>query len=754
MWIKRALFTNFGPHRKLDLTFQQGLVGIFGFNGAGKSTVTDGIYAALTNDFSRFPGIKDDCINLLSEPDEESSIYLEGEHNGSRFELFRGLRVPKGTPRNSLIVDGGEAITNANNIESELEEKLGVNGRLIGTYVFVAQWTMFDFLDKTGGERAATYQVLCGTGKAEEICKGIERLLKADANLTFEVIDNSDELNTRIGERETEIDKMSEQLQTAMDRLMKPDKLEQAKTIKAKRVEWTRLSAEIQKLSASRQTLELNLSRATAAFDSKAALLSEAEELLQELVTHVEPARRVLDTAERHRKSSKARQDRLTSIEKHEGTIVRLIGQIEKLQAAKAAAQAQLSARKLPFLHPEDPDREQHVSERMTVQSKLDHLVEIDETIRDGGVIECPTCGTKTADMKHLTHLDGEMASLRQKLGELDGLIELIDGCRKAAATHKQWAEAQQAGIASTDRGIETAREQIDSAQAQIDTLRSVPDTEEPPPAESVADASQALKDHLAQVTLVDEARKLKQQAEINLVTARANAKNNLDQLGKAQKQLTANAVSDATFEKVEKALARHEEAKLKVAAAEARVQAARDSLEEAQKDLEELKAVIARNQKARKFVKNMQVIREEIMHRQCLPQVVATANLQDLEVEMNNVLQTFGGPFWVEATDDLLFNAHLPGMPPVSALRLSGGQKCVLAVAFRPAISALFDTDLGMMVLDEPTAGMDERNVGYLAEALAAYASRVRGNRQVILISHSLQLRPSFDQVIEIGVN
>ena len=93
------------------------------------------------------------------------------------------------------------------------------------------------------------------------------------------------------------------------------------------------------------------------------------------------------------------------------------------------------------------------------------------------------------------------------------------------------------------------------------------------------------------------------------------------------------------------------------------------------------------------------------------------------------------------------------PGEPERPADRLSGGQKGVLAVAFRSAVSSLFGDEIGMMCLDEPTAGMDDRNVSCLSEALNKFAAQVRGKRQVIMITHADALRPSFDQVIDIGV-
>jgi DNA repair exonuclease SbcCD ATPase subunit len=46
----------------------------------------------------------------------------------------------------------------------------------------------------------------------------------------------------------------------------------------------------------------------------------------------------------------------------------------------------------------------------------------------------------------------------------------------------------------------------------------------------------------------------------------------------------------------------------------------------------------------------------------------------------------------------------------------------------------------------------MDANNVAHLSDSLQAYAAKVRGKRQVIMITHAEGLRHAFDHVIEIG--
>ena len=137
-----------------------------------------------------------------------------------------------------------------------------------------------------------------------------------------------------------------------------------------------------------------------------------------------------------------------------------------------------------------------------------------------------------------------------------------------------------------------------------------------------------------------------------------------------------------------------------------------------------------------------------EITHRDGLPTRVSQTNLAKLEGYVNDELSNFGDPFWVETGEDLQFIVHKPGEPPQTAPWLSTGWKCVLAASFWMTIVTTWGC--GMLCLDEPTANLDEDNRAFLAEALSRLTGRIRGNRQVIMVSHAEELRSSFDQVID----
>ena len=210
--------------------------------------------------------------------------------------------------------------------------------------------------------------------------------------------------------------------------------------------------------------------------------------------------------------------------------------------------------------------------------------------------------------------------------------------------------------------------------------------------------------------------------------------------------------VADDLYERAVSRLAEHEGLAVEVSGVEGRISAKQEALSGYQTLLDELREKMERH-------KTMGALREvvsdvrDVFHWQNLPKKVAQANLMGITGEINEALEIFGSPFWVEADVNLSFKVHFPNSPARSAGSLSGGQKAVLAICFRVAVNRLFGMDTGMMFLDEPTAGLDNDNVEYFQGALSVLAAEVRDKRQLVIITHAAELRGTFDQVIEMGV-
>jgi DNA repair exonuclease SbcCD ATPase subunit len=718
MHIERITLKNFGKHELLDVSLQTGLIGIFGANGSGKSTLVDAAYVALTNDWSRFEGVKTDNIRTGSEAKDESSIYLEGRHDGVKFQLLRSLRPN----RNELTIDGVKGtITKANDIQYALEHQFGVDMRLIRSFVFVAQWELFSFMADTPGERAKTYQYLCNTGKAEQIVAECDKLLAQDRDLLAPVFDNTDELLTRIGANKEAMTEASTQLADVSRKIMPPETEKKAKAVVSKRETWDLLNDEL----VPKQQLLLARRNAKNAATSLAANRESLLKDLEELVEHLRPSANAAELALRQFKqfeANKARRSQLVAEQaRHQHDLDELV-----------------PPRKPPVMTIRDaaPSREAFAE----ADTERKRLTKILRDFDSGNLTSCPTCGMPVEDLSsHLEHYREQVRELTETAAEHARVLEEIKQEREAV-------EGYNLDLRQYQNAKAIMTQALTSCQSELAALQEL---DEP-------DADKA--------TLEADIAALKEQ-ERNLVTARNLLRESVEASAKASAALTAvqeriveietgikNAtVSDELLVRAVKALELHTHATVEAAGLKERIRAFEASIKQDEAEIKKIKTRVEQGRKAREFAAMLQDV-QSVMHRQALPQDVAQENLEDMEADINAVLAMFGNPFWIETASDLTFTAHFPGQPPIAAARLSGGQKSVLAVAFRTAVQSMFSDELGMLVLDEPTAGLDSVNVAYLAEAIARFAAELRGRRQVIMISHADALRSSFDQVIELS--
>ena len=176
----------------------------------------------------------------------------------------------------------------------------------------------------------------------------------------------------------------------------------------------------------------------------------------------------------------------------------------------------------------------------------------------------------------------------------------------------------------------------------------------------------------------------------------------------------------------------------------------AKESKNRAASILSQLKTRLANKVKIRNLLKTVSEVRD-LFHWNQLPKAVSQANLELLVAGINTNLQLFNNSFVVEADCDLTFKVFFPGQQPVKARQLSGGQKVILAIAFRAALDQVFGNDVGMMFLDEPTSGLDADNMHCFHEALQKLAAKTGEDRQLVVITHVHELSSAFDQLVEV---
>jgi exonuclease SbcC len=250
---------------------------------------------------------------------------------------------------------------------------------------------------------------------------------------------------------------------------------------------------------------------------------------------------------------------------------------------------------------------------------------------------------------------------------------------------------------------------------------------------------------------------------QADLQTAKTNLKTTESQLAASQRSLASDATeqqrlkdivetncpSQDEYDGAKAALQAHTAVYETYTTAKVTLGVRQESLVTAKKALADLEAALIRQERQHNVLSTLYRA-AQVFHWNELPKKVAQANLRAIVRDVNENLVLFESPFTVEADDSLTFIVNFPGRAPVEAVQLSGGQKVVLAVAFRTALGRVFGNDVGMMFMDEPTAGLDADNIGYFHEALQRFASKMATKSQLVVVTHVDGLGHAADQRIE----
>lgn len=717
MYIKKLTVRNVGPHRKLDIEFKCGLVGIVGRNGCGKSTVVNLLYAVLTNDWSRFEGVKADCINNQSKQEDRAFAEIAVEHNGINFTLRRSLR-----PNKSVFIyddDPANEMTNSEKITEELRKIIGVDSGVLDRFVFKQQHLIYDFLAATDGERKKAFQKLCGTEHCETVWLALGRFIATNTEARQGIVDNSDKLLTDIETLKAE----NEQYATQIEEL-KPFVLSQ-KTL---------------------ATIEAILHAAIA--------LKAAEQQRNDLQTKIEANEEKLQTAKTALDEEKEYEDAVRKkFDKYQE-------QIETARAIKVAwtqydtaktrfetAKTKLEKAKEDLDSLEKPDvtfdqavYDALLQQRTEKQARKTHLDSVLRNFEKTGRTECPTCLTP------VTSLQDQIKTYRTEVDELTGwLATATTEIDAMVATQKVLRKYEQVSTKLTS-----------AYEAATDVMNSIDEPVEPGMSRAEAIKTISKFDELKQILETTESqRRIRETAVTRATTALSTCQSQLDEVLikiKESQIVTSSTktytINDELVASVKTRRAKHNEIVPEVTRLHTLVEANEKSITRYEQDLENLRLVVKRNRKMKQLVELLDQVRD-VVHRDRLPNLVAVANMERMEDGINDNLAKFGNPFWVETSqEDLAFIVHKPGEPPQPAGRLSTGQKVILAISFWLSLASV----VGLLALDEPTANLDEDNRSFLADALSSLSTKISGHRQIIMVTHADNLRGCFDQIVALG--
>lgn len=704
---------NFGKHRHQVFEFHPRLTGIIGQNGSGKSTILIGVYICLTGDYSILPGVKTDNICQFASDDEPSHLILTFEHGGVTARVTRHLRPAAQT----TLELPGETVRGDKTVNPRILEILGVASQIVQQYALVMQGEMFAPLAVGPADRAKSFQRLFGIEQAERGYTAIGNWLNTSGNITVPDVKALEDAVTQNKRQLRPLDNRLRELARRFDFANRQvSEHPSAETIK-------RFESKMAKTQLRDNKRRLRDTTMNSATQQRAALA--------DIERDIQPITQLLEVRKAEYDQARADRVRLEEYMKERARRMRVQGMIDRLIRERGSWVAPT-----PPDNPVPLDEEGWVAAQEALQDLSDRcrvFRNMLKTFDEQGSAECPTCGTMAESIRPIIDVARrDLPGLDQQRRELDARIhatrmyslDVRDYEKALAANAEQLAQLQEALGEEPVTPVAETFEQLDAKITEYEDFG-------------------------------DSLRELQEERSA-LVKALASVDGTIETYNVEIARLVSEIASVSETEE-QYVAAKAEQAELGTLAAEyQRVTGQRQSLiagtERLQQQIVAAEEAARRAQALSEFIEKLRRARE-ILHRDNLPRLVSHSYLGMLSSEINGVLDTFEADFHVTPEEGLTFTAHFFDGRTQSAARLSGGQRVVLAWAFRMAVNATFASDLGMLGLDEPTEYLDEHNisrVGYALERL----KRLSDSRglQVIMVTHERSLAPTFDTVTQLS--
>jgi len=704
MRIDKVELKNIGVIRSGVFDMSSNLVALVGPNGSGKSTLLNSIYAALTNDFSRFGSSKAAAVNNAADG-EHAYIRLEGQHQGRKFTLLRSL-----VPGKNEFVWTGDSVkfTRADDVDAEVRNVLGVSKTILDKYIFVAQGDMFDFLDQTPSVRAKLFQHMCGVEEAAKVHQACSAFLSRTR--AHDVVDTTSQIDADITHLNLALAADAAAVTNAMHSMMSP----------AARAELVRLLDETTAYEKQAEAYRNTAHQVTIAQGNVQAAAAR----LVELDATIAPLREYIDAnAEAYAQAKAA----ITAAQQASVAVNRM----QELLLTRSRLQERISQLV-------EPDSAQLLSPHDSAQAfgligQAQRAIQQYDSVRKQHTKQCPTCLQSIQD----SHIQ----LLRQEAEKATSLISQLEPRLKLSASTQQ---------AITQYAAEKAQltQSFEHADQQLATLTSV----------STAAAGVDLRTHefVADYTRKLHAEQAAQRERAGVANALAGYESSLAvwsaEAARAQTALASlRPLSPESAAQSRALVTQADEARLSYRVHRMAHSDRAVACGKLWRQKEHIQAEIARAAKRTQVLEVASRVLDAF-HWDALPKRVTQSNLELLVADINSNLVDFQAPFTVEVTDDLSFHVHFPDRRPLDAKQLSGGQKVMLALAFRLSLDRIFGGGIGMLFLDEPSAGLDVVNQTIFYETLRNIVARTSEPRQLVVVTHTTGLGKFFDSVVELG--
>lgn len=169
MIFKKLVLKNFKSHKHTVVDFSQGINIIVGENGAGKSTILEGISFAL---FKQHTAKKIDSLIMNNTDSMEVSLEFETNHG-----VYKIVREKKSNLKSSLFKKEGDDFIHIcsgdKEVLNQMESILNIDSDLFLNAIYVRQGEIAELVNKTVAEKKQLISKLLGLDSLETVWKNL-----------------------------------------------------------------------------------------------------------------------------------------------------------------------------------------------------------------------------------------------------------------------------------------------------------------------------------------------------------------------------------------------------------------------------------------------------------------------------------------------------------------------------------------------------------------------------------------------------
>jgi DNA repair exonuclease SbcCD ATPase subunit len=701
MRIEAVEIKNGCQHRAFKDEFGPGVIVIEGPNGSGKSNLIKLIVRGITGLAMNYGKKEDD----LTFNETQGFVKVDFSVAGQKGTIMRNLKSAS-----CKMTFGGRDYKTVKEIDEAIFGILGISSKVMAEIVMAQQGKIESVLFQAPAERARSMQELFGTLQAEKLREILAEDL-ADTPIasradTIRQLEDGLQVSIKgpLAQAMNDLGAVRGVMLTPMDKTYSEEVVRNYETQQANKMA---LDTSIRDEGECKSQLEKH--------DARMAVLIKTYSDNLAVINDLRPLAQTI-------------REKIASADKNK--------MIKGLRDAAIRSLQECTA-KLSLPEPQCQASQANLDKARALLNTLDNEIQTLRTLVQsvGGKTVCPTCqqpvsaeliAAKTA---RLNELQPQAAGVANAVNQSESLI------RSWTQQYAQW-----------QADINNARTTHVKLQ---ETIASLPEVTIPSDQELALD-----KETVGDFDALERAQARTQADLNNMQGFRATIADGLakaTERRKAVEQCQVAMGDMVLYQTSKEKLEKHNKAVLAEATLAGRIATLQDQQKSTEAQISTLKAEEAKLEKVKEWRELLEKARQ-CLHRDQLPNLVAQSYIRALNGRLAKYLDMFEVPYTCKIGPEMDVVCAFSGGRKLPAERLSGGEKVMLGIAFRFAIYDLFASNLGLLILDEPTVFLDDDRIDCVYDLLEKVKSYSKSaGLQLIVITHEKRLAAVADRVISL---